>query len=75
MSPSMNNPETLARARIRITDIGAAASVEAWREDIGIARGWIDALQCEGLIDEATFRALDAEIDAAVAKWDGDAPE
>jgi hypothetical protein len=32
-------------------------------------------LQCEGLIDEATFRALDAEIDAAVTKWDGVAPE
>ena len=42
-APAMNNPETLARARIRITDIGAAASVEAWREDIGIARcPWLD---------------------------------
>jgi len=67
---SIDNPDTVERARKRIAAVAEAENLDFMREDTAVAQGWIGALHVEGLLSKELYEVLDAELDKAVAEWD-----
>jgi hypothetical protein len=67
---SIDNPDTVERARKRIAAVATAEGFELMREDRAVAEGWIGALHVEGLLSKELYEVLDAELDKAAAEWE-----
>lgn len=65
---ALNNPKTLANARFKQDAIKTAASPDVAQEMAVFVYGWNEALLAEGLIDQATWEALRAEVDAKLGQ-------
>lgn len=66
----MNDPATLARARLQLQPVRNASSHGSAEIAYDTATGWFGALLAEGLIDPAQHAALSTELKAAQAQCD-----
>lgn len=66
----LDNPDTVERAHKRIAHVSEAKNLEAFREDMSLAQGWIGALHVEGLLSKEQYEVLDAELDKVIDEWD-----
>ncbi|WP_032634321.1 hypothetical protein [Pseudomonas syringae] len=68
-----NDPsvQILERARRRIEDVAIAGDLQVMLHIAAEAQGWIGALQAENLLGNEQWEMLDAELKAAISKWDG----
>ncbi|RMN43572.1 hypothetical protein SAMN05444506_12242 [Pseudomonas syringae] len=56
--------------RRRIEDVAIAGDLQVMLHIAAEAQGWIGALQAENLLGNEQWEMLDAELKAAISKWD-----